>query len=201
MITTYHNPTFFHSIIIIFLMFFFTHFSFQSCEFRCVVKASVKMNMKGIFEKMKYLKYLMFLIFVRACIAYEITDGMTVEINDGKILGRHITSHSGRTIRAFTGIPYASPPIGDLRFRAPQKVQPWNDTLIAQSRPPHCLQFNPFIRSFDVEGQEDCLYLNVFTPENPTNKKLPVIGEFSFGIFNQLTFIRLIFNQFGYMGA
>lgn len=80
-------------------------------------------------------------------------------------MGRYLTSESGRSIRAFMGIPYAEPPVGNLRFRAPVKVKPWQGILKAQTEPPACLQVDPFERSKMVEGQEDCLYLNVYTPE------------------------------------
>ena len=123
---------------------------------------------------MKFVKFLLFAILVKICSSYEEIDDMIVEINDGKILGRHIYSTSGRTIRAFTNVPYAAPPIGNLRFKPPQKPIPWNNTLTTQSHPPKCFQFNPFIRSFVVDGQEDCLYLNVYAPLKG-EKKLPVI--------------------------
>lgn len=86
-------------------------------------------------------------------------------IQDGKIVGRYMTSDSGKTIRAFMGIPYAEPPTGNLRFRAPVTVSKWHGTLRAQHEPPMCLQRNQFTRSKEIEGQEDCLYLNVYTPQ------------------------------------
>lgn len=90
---------------------------------------------------------------------------LRVRIDDGRIVGRYLTSESGRTIRAFMGIPYAEPPVGDLRFRAPVQVKPWRGVLLAQQEPPMCTQGDPFARSREIRGQEDCLYLNVYTPE------------------------------------
>jgi hypothetical protein len=90
---------------------------------------------------------------------------LKVRIESGRIIGRYLTSESGRTIRAFMGIPYAEPPLGQLRFRAPVKVKPWQGILLAQNEPPMCVQKDPFSRSTVVEGQEDCLYLNVYAPE------------------------------------
>lgn len=130
---------------------------------------------------MKVLKLLSVFTILQLCVAYEVNDGMLIELSDGKILGRTLVSNSGRTIRAFTGIPYAAPPIGELRFKPAQKAIPWNTTLLTQTRPPKCLQFNPFIRSFVIEGQEDCLRLNVFTPEVSGDKKLSVIVWFHGG--------------------
>lgn len=62
--------------------------------------------------------------------------------------------------QAFLGIPYAAPPVGDLRFRSPQPVPPWDGTLVADRFPPACLQS----QDEQTAGQEDCLYLNVWRP-------------------------------------
>lgn len=94
-------------------------------------------------------------------------ESLKVRIDDGKIIGRYMTSISGRTIRAFLGIPYAAPPIGDLRFKAPKKPTPWfQQVLLAHNEPPMCTQTNIFNRTdTSVTGQEDCLYLNVYAPD------------------------------------
>ncbi|XP_070491172.1 juvenile hormone esterase-like isoform X2 [Chironomus tepperi] len=123
---------------------------------------------------MKLLKTLILILFVNFCASYEEKDDMIVEINDGKILGRHIVSNSGKSIRAFIGIPYAEKPLGELRFKPAQKVKKWEGVLPTQDRPPLCMQFNPFIRSWLIQGEEDCLYVNVYTPEK-SDKKLPVL--------------------------
>jgi para-nitrobenzyl esterase len=92
-----------------------------------------------------------------------------------------MTSLSGRTIRAFTSIPFAAPPVDELRFKAPQKVKPWDKVLRTQQETPKCVQINPFARTklpanYSVEGQEDCLYLNVYAPESRDDgQKLPVL--------------------------
>lgn len=109
-------------------------------------------------------KFFLFLLFVGLCRARTSSD-LQVRIDDGRMVGRYLTSQSGRTIRAFMGIPYAEPPIGELRFRAPLKIKKWPGILLAQNEPPMCTQRDPFTRSTVVQGQEDCLYLNVYTPE------------------------------------
>lgn len=45
------------------------------------------------------------------------SESLKVKINSGPLVGRHLTTHNGRPIRAFMGIPYAQPPVGDLRFK------------------------------------------------------------------------------------
>jgi para-nitrobenzyl esterase len=66
------------------------------------------------------------------------------------------------TMNEFLGIPYAAPPVGDLRWRPPQRAERWHKLRDATEFANHCPQFTtPFgLQSFN----EDCLYLNVYTP-------------------------------------
>lgn len=63
---------------------------------------------------------------------------------------------------AFRGIPYAQPPVGDLRYADPVPAEPWNDTLMADEFGGSCIQ--PASTFGALESTEDCLYLNVYTP-------------------------------------
>lgn len=74
-------------------------------------------------------------------------------------------------VNAFLGIPYARAPVGELRWKAPRNPKAWARVLIADTVPPHCVQS---IFGFD-RGQEDCLYLNVWTPKLFPKKPLPVM--------------------------
>jgi len=74
-------------------------------------------------------------------------------------------------VNAFLGIPYARPPVGDLRWRSPRLPQKWSGVLSVDKVPPHCVQS---IFGFD-RGQEDCLYLNVWTPSLFPKKPYPVM--------------------------
>jgi para-nitrobenzyl esterase len=66
------------------------------------------------------------------------------------------------TMREFLGIPYAAPPIGNLRWMAPQPAAAWSSPLTATSFAPHCAQpASPF---GTASTSEDCLYLNVYAP-------------------------------------
>src|SRR5882672_47934 len=64
----------------------------------------------------------------------------------------------------FLGIPYASPPIGDLRWRPPQPIAGWNRVLDALAYGNTCVQTNTLGTFAAWSDHEDCLYLNVFTP-------------------------------------
>jgi para-nitrobenzyl esterase len=78
-------------------------------------------------------------------------------------------------VRTFLGIPYAAPPLGDLRWREPQPVVPWPGVRKATAFAPRCVQARIFDDMvFRDEPSEDCLYLNVWTPARPA-AKLPVM--------------------------
>ena len=76
-------------------------------------------------------------------------------------------------VRRFQSIPYAAAPVGDLRWRGPQPAPSWSGVRAATEASPSCPQVLPVV---DAEvGQEDCLYLNVFTPEQPADSLAPVM--------------------------
>ncbi len=76
------------------------------------------------------------------------------------------------TYRSFLGIPYAAPPVGNLRFKPPQPHAAWSGTLDATKPGSSCPQVaTPFGKA---SVNEDCLFLNVYTP-NPVKTNLPVM--------------------------
>ncbi len=78
---------------------------------------------------------------------------------------------------AFKGIPYAQPPVGPLRWRAPQPPQPWQGVRDGSRFGAICPQLN----GQQVVGDEDCLTLNVWTPQAKAAKPLPVMVFFTGG--------------------
>ena len=58
--------------------------------------------------------------------------------------GQVVGFDSGRGILAWLGLPFARPPVGELRWRPPQPAQPWNGVREALERPPYCKQALPF---------------------------------------------------------
>ncbi|XP_041788891.1 juvenile hormone esterase [Anopheles merus] len=101
------------------------------------------------------------------------TDGRTSDKlkitlpHGGRLIGRYLNTFSGQGILAFLGIPYAKPPIEDLRFRAPVPYGPWSGDLMATTDSPLCTQRDPYRRDESISGVEDCLHLNVYVPERP----------------------------------
>ena len=99
---------------------------------------------------------------------------LKVKAEQGKLQGKFL--NEGK-VRAFLGIPYAAPPIGDLRWRAPQPAPHWKGLRNATQYGAHCEQF-PFPDMIfpDAGMSEDCLYLNVFTPASAKpSSHLPVM--------------------------
>ncbi|XP_055678829.1 juvenile hormone esterase-like [Lutzomyia longipalpis] len=81
-----------------------------------------------------------------------------------------------RPYEAFYGIPYAEPPLGDLRFEKPIPHRGWTGYWDATYARDACMQRNIFLFEQPILGSEDCLYLNVYRPNNwKKAKKLPVI--------------------------
>ena len=74
-------------------------------------------------------------------------------------------------VRAFKGIPYVKPPVGELRFRPPQPADRWQGIRAADQFGPVC----PQLASKAVIGSEDCLTLNIWTPARPSAAPLPVM--------------------------
>jgi para-nitrobenzyl esterase len=101
--------------------------------------------------------------------------GPLVTVSDGQLRG-----HADGKSVAFLGIPYAKPPTDSLRWKAPQKPDPWTGVLDASHFGNRCAQnANPTLQT-QASADEDCLYLNVWTPDTSASK-LPVMVWFHGG--------------------
>jgi carboxylesterase type B len=97
-----------------------------------------------------------------------------VQTEYGTVRGHPITvnleDNVQKTVTSFLGIPFATPPIGDLRFERPQKAQPWTDVFVADTLGDVCMQ------GFTFGGlSEDCLTVNIFVPEDSSGEPYPVM--------------------------
>lgn len=95
-----------------------------------------------------------------------IAQGPVVKTRQGYIKGV-----GENRIAVFKGIPYAQPPVGNLRYQPPAPHQPWSDTLSTVQFPAAALQPS----GTGVTGSEDCLYLNLYTPGLDDHKRAVVI--------------------------
>src|SRR5690349_656100 len=120
------------------------------------------------------------LIFLNSIAVTAAAD--VVQTSNGTIEGAGPQS-SG--VRIFKGVPFAQPPVDDLRWREPQPVKNWNGVRQAREFGPRCMQARLFddmrFRSNGVS--EDCLYLNVWTPAKSNRERLPVLVYFYGGGF------------------
>ncbi|MCD8097634.1 MAG: carboxylesterase family protein [Lachnospiraceae bacterium] len=104
-------------------------------------------------------------------------------------------------ISVFKGIPYAKPPVGSLRWKAPEPAEPWDGVRKAFSYSPIPIQpirpkgdlYQKLFFPVDMEQSEDCLYLNVWTPADSPEEKLPVAvwiygGGYTTGYANKIEF-------------
>ncbi|MCX6629502.1 MAG: carboxylesterase family protein [Candidatus Solibacter sp.] len=95
----------------------------------------------------------------------------TVAVTGGQIRGRALQSGA-----VFKGIPFAAQPVGELRWREPAPVVPWTGVRDASSFGASCVQETSTWNKQEATGnKEDCLYLNVWTPEWPAKSEKPVM--------------------------
>lgn len=128
-------------------------------------------------------------------VAYCTAETPLVQTNFGPVSGRRFLVND-TLVDAFYGIPYAEPPVGDLRFQRPRPVRPWKEVLNATQKPSPCRQLDlRFLKSVTLRydnASEDCLYINIWRParaecaEGRCQAKLPAIvyvhgGAFQWG--------------------
>ena len=106
-------------------------------------------------------------------------DSEVVRTKSGPLAGFRMASG----VRAFHGVPFAEPPVGERRWRAPEPAKPWKEVREAKAFGPRCVQHPIFgDMNFRSNGMsEDCLYLNVWAPAS--GQKLPVLVYFYGGGF------------------
>ncbi len=115
------------------------------------------------------------------------------QIQTVKITGGEVKGVVKDGIAAFKGIPFAAPPVGELRWRAPQPVKPWEGVRPADTFAPAPMQNALAALAATALGgsatlSENCLYLNVWTPAKSANEKLPVmVSIYGGGFMSGLT--------------
>ena len=132
-------------------------------------------------------------LFMFSCSTdHNLMQDPTVHTQYGFIKG---TVNSEGTVAAFKGIPYAAPPIGDLRWREPQLPAVWEGVLDASKFCASCMQNKllthvpngPWSEEFMVQNNvsEDCLFLNIWTPAKTATTKLAVFVYIHGGAFRE----------------
>ncbi|KAM7362023.1 alpha-Esterase-4 [Cochliomyia hominivorax] len=112
----------------------------------------------------------------------ELTENPVIQTTSGKVRGQKRQTVYGDEYYCFDGIPYARPPIGHLRFKAPVPVKKWLGIKDCTKIANKCLQWNRYAQ--EVQGSEDCLYLNIYAKSLNTNEYLPVMVYIHGGGYN-----------------
>jgi para-nitrobenzyl esterase len=143
---------------------------------------AVKMPvMKKLFAASSFLFFLLFCFSFKRSQSVTDQNNPTVRISNGDLQG--VVEKSG--VISFKGIPFAAPPVGEFRWREPQPVKNWEGVRKADHFGPRAMQTAVFgDMGFRSDGMsEDCLYLNVWTPQIKSKKLLPVLVYFYGGGF------------------
>jgi carboxylesterase type B len=116
----------------------------------------------------KHAFYLIHMVLLSAWAGASSAAGPVVTISGGSVSG------TGGEIIAFKGIPYAAPPTGALRWRAPQPPAPWQGVRDATRFGHDCMQV-PYVIPTGQEASEDCLTISVWTPDRVAGAHRPVM--------------------------
>ena len=121
----------------------------------------------------------MLIIFLLLFSSCNCVDLIQRDTSLGRIIGKRI--NAAAPYESFLGVPYALPPVADLRFLPPTPASSWQGDLTALAPPPSC----PQLDGDKVIGDENCLFLNIYTPA-VAEEKLPVMiwihgGRFTSG--------------------
>ncbi|XP_026749626.1 juvenile hormone esterase-like [Galleria mellonella] len=102
------------------------------------------------------------------------TSNPIVTVAQGQLKGSVRNHLDGSSYYSFKGIPYAQPPVGKLRFKAPLPPKPWTGVYDAIRHGPVCTQYDMVTKEL-IEGDDNCLFLNVYTKSLAASDKLPVM--------------------------
>ncbi|KAH7730880.1 CBN-GES-1 protein [Aphelenchoides avenae] len=106
----------------------------------------------------------------------NINEELIVETSYGRLQGFTVETNAGKKASVFLGIPYAKPPLAELRFEKPRKPNSWKRVRNATSFGAVCFPFHPDDLHRHDGYSEDCLFLNIISPlEKQANAKYPVV--------------------------
>ncbi|HET7607070.1 MAG TPA: carboxylesterase family protein, partial [Gammaproteobacteria bacterium] len=130
-------------------------------------------------------------LLARACIAVTalvLCFSAAAQVLSAKVTGGELQGVASNGVASFKGVPFAAPPVGDLRWKKPQPAKTWQGVRAANAFGPSCMQDPAMLQVQEAPPAtaEDCLYLNVWTPAKSASERLPVMvwiygGGFAIG--------------------
>ncbi|XP_060648785.1 LOW QUALITY PROTEIN: esterase-5B-like [Drosophila nasuta] len=136
------------------------------------------------------------LLWITLVASDPVADPLLVQLPNGQVRGRDNGAYY-----SYEGIPYAEPPLGELRFESPQPYnRKWKEAFNATKTPAFCIQWSHFVQESDkLLGVEDCLTISVYKPKNATRKVFPVVieihgGAFTFTVSSEKSHVNMMAN-------
>ena len=130
----------------------------------------------------------------------RISGDLIVETNKGKVQGFETATSDGKRVSAWYSIPYAQPPVGNLRFRHPRSLDPWEGVKKTHDLPNSCVQVKDTMWegfsgseawNTNTPQSEDCLYLNVVVPRPHPKNAAVIIWIYGGGFWSGTTTLDL----------
>ena len=131
------------------------------------------------------------LVLLSVAVLFATAQSAQSQVTKATVTGGEVQGVVNGNVASFKGVPFAAPPTGELRWKAPQPVNPWNGVKKADTFAPGCIQDKGLAAMMGGPSSfsEDCLYLNVWTAAKGKGEKLPVMvwiygGGFALGATN-----------------
>jgi para-nitrobenzyl esterase len=139
--------------------------------------SDLQQHVKAVLSMLEHFRWPIITLFAislvgLSCPLAHVTPPPTVAVEGGVLEGTYFSAEQNEV--AFLGVPYAAPPVGDLRWKPPQQVPPWIGTRKATEFGAACPQL-PASWLPQIPWNEDCLFLNVWSTQFSASAKLPVI--------------------------